>query len=243
MVVLRYDVRAVNILVDFQLNRQGFCRLAQVILRLTHFTADVLYLLPPSSSVTSSSSSGIRSIAPIQYISKTLAWQLLGDDAAFQDLFDISLLCFDEAWRNVTERIGELASTETLSQALFRTRAMLWDIMVKKPTTTSQVWETWTNLKLAEEEKLFQRMLLTSSNSKTVHHHATTTSTPSNTASPMASSGHSYILNHGKVKTLTSPSNAATSNNSNKPPSLPPPPQTTNSSQRNARKGRRHEQL
>jgi hypothetical protein len=66
------------------------------------------------------------------------------------------MLCFDESWKNLTERIGELPSHETFSQCLYKTRAVLWEIISKKPFTIGQIWEYYTILRLQEEEKLFE---------------------------------------------------------------------------------------
>lgn len=88
----RYDARATNMVSDFQLHRRKFCRLPQVLLRVTHFTADVLFLFPPtprSFQADVESSSSITS--PIQYISKTVAWPILSEEKCFQVLFFYSL--------------------------------------------------------------------------------------------------------------------------------------------------------
>lgn len=45
-------------------------------------------------------------------------------------MFDIGVLCFDEIWKNNTERIGELPHGDTYSAVLTKTKALLWEIML-----------------------------------------------------------------------------------------------------------------
>jgi hypothetical protein len=59
---------------------------------MTHFTADILYLFPPSSQIKKTSSS--NHIAPIQHLAKTIAWPLLSDEKAFQVLSPFQHYCF-----------------------------------------------------------------------------------------------------------------------------------------------------
>jgi hypothetical protein len=60
---------------------------------MTHFTADILYLFPPSSQIKKTSSS--NHIAPIQHLAKTIAWPLLSDEKAFQVLYPFIIVsCF-----------------------------------------------------------------------------------------------------------------------------------------------------
>lgn len=67
------------------------------------------------------------------------------------------MLCFDEVWRNMTERLGELPGADTYSQVLYRTRSILWEIAVQQPNSITEVWECWMNIRLAEEEALFKQ--------------------------------------------------------------------------------------
>jgi hypothetical protein len=75
-------MKATNVIVEFQLNRKKFCRLPNVILRMTQFTADILYLFPPSQQL--GTATGNPTMAPIQYISKTPAWLLFNEEICFQ---------------------------------------------------------------------------------------------------------------------------------------------------------------
>ncbi len=96
-------------------------------MQVTYFVAEALQLLPSATSLISSSHSS--SLAPIQTLAKQ-GWILINDENCFQEFFDLTLLCVDEMWRNLTERIGELPTAETVTQVLFRTRSILWDIVV-----------------------------------------------------------------------------------------------------------------
>jgi hypothetical protein len=83
--VCRYDARATNIVSDFQLHRRKFCRLPQVLLRVTHFTADALFLFPPTTRSLQADLETLNSASsPIQYISKTAAWPILSEEKCFQ---------------------------------------------------------------------------------------------------------------------------------------------------------------
>lgn len=119
------------------------------------------------------------------------------------------MLCFDEAWKNLTERIGELPSYDTFSQALFKTRAILWDIMSRRPQSIQQIWELWTSIRLMEEEKLFQ---LHKKSAKLLQHHGDLISP----GKDKLINPSSYILSYSESKKhLKSPSDNSVVKNAN----------------------------
>lgn len=126
----RYGDRATKMAIEYGQSRHRYCTLPMIAMRVTHFVAEALQLLPSATTFISSSHSS--SLAPIQSLAKQgWIWALLNDENCFQEFFDLTLLCVDEMWRNLTERIGELPTAETVTQVLFRTRSILWDIVVK----------------------------------------------------------------------------------------------------------------
>lgn len=108
-----------------------------------------------SSSFSLSSSVGSDEIccASLQRLAKQSGWVLFNNSRAFQvlpfgylffsiilsltecwvlqELFDLGMLCFDESWRNCSERIGELPVAETCALALQRTRQTLRDLLAQ----------------------------------------------------------------------------------------------------------------
>jgi hypothetical protein len=116
---------------------------AQVVLRLTHFAADVLSLLPPSAGTPQpvvvkthtarDSSLVVQSAvtAPVQYIAKQASWPLLNDPCCFQEAFDLAMLSFEDAWRSLTDKVEELPNTETYSKVLNKCRITLWEVLAK----------------------------------------------------------------------------------------------------------------
>jgi hypothetical protein len=89
---------------------------------------------------------------------------------------------------------------ETFSQTLFKTRAILWDIISRKPSSIQQIWEFWTTIRLTEEEKIFQ---LHQKSAKIQHSNHSPTKT-----GPLIKSD-SYILNHSAVKFFPTASSKA----------------------------------
>jgi hypothetical protein len=90
---------------------------------------------------------------------------------------------------------------ETFSQTLFKTRAILWDIISRKPSSTLQIWEFWTTIRLTEEEKIFQ---LHQKSAKIQHNNHS----PTKSGGPLIKSG-SYILNHSAGKSFPTASSKA----------------------------------
>lgn len=140
-------------IVEYQQIRHKYCSFPQVIMRICHFVADTLGLLPSSAYANTT----IHQVAPLQYLAKQPAWVILGDPECFQSFFNIGILCFEENWNNLTERIGELPTRETFSQVLYKTRSTLWEIVMKRPKTVTSIWEEWINIRLRDEEMLFLR--------------------------------------------------------------------------------------
>jgi hypothetical protein len=142
------------------------------------------------------------------------------------------MLCFDESWKNLTERVGELPSHETFSQCLYKTRAVLWEIIAKKPLTVGQIWEFYTILRLQEEEKLFEKV--NDRTARLLHHqsavppYAPSSSSSDIPASPVRSSSvpppvvidpsssNNYILYHRSPSISSSnfPSSSSSSSSS-----------------------------
>eukprot|EP01039_Chlorochromonas_danica_P002562 gene2562-2804_t len=170
----KYGEKAARFVCDAATSRRAYCDVAQIASHITFFVADALQLvaacrsIAPSSpiaasAITSSSFSLSSSIdsdeiccASLQRLAKQSGWVLFNNSRAFQELFDLGMLCFDESWRNCSERIGELPVAETCALALQRTRQTLRDLLAQRPKTLEAVWEAWISAKLAAEEALFQ---------------------------------------------------------------------------------------
>jgi hypothetical protein len=149
-----YGDKAAAMVCDFASHRAQHCSLPQLVMRATHYVADVLQLLPPAG--TSSTGTSQR-LAPLQLVARHPSWCLLNDPRCFQELFDLAMLCFDDSWKNLTERVGELPAIDTYSQALLRTRRTLSELLLQQPACTSlpAVWEKYFTMKLMAEEALF----------------------------------------------------------------------------------------
>jgi ELMO/CED-12 family len=119
--LLRYEEAGCQLGADFAEQRSRFCTYAQVAVQLSKFTADALRLTPTPYTPLS---------APIQHLAKQNSWLLLSEQNSFQELFNLSMLTFDEAWRAVTEERGTLPHIGTYEQCLLYVRETL-DTIVK----------------------------------------------------------------------------------------------------------------
>jgi hypothetical protein len=119
--LLRYEEAGCQLGADFAEQRSRFCTYAQVAVQLSKFTADALRLTPTPYTPLS---------APIQHLAKQHSWLLLSEQNCFQELFNLSMLTFDEAWRAVTEERGTLPHVGTYEQCLLYVRETL-DTIVK----------------------------------------------------------------------------------------------------------------
>jgi ELMO/CED-12 family len=119
--LLRYEEAGCQLGADFAEQRSRFCTYAQVAVQLSKFTADALRLTPTPYTPLS---------APIQHLAKQNSWLLLSEQNSFQELFNLSMLTFDEAWRAVTEERGTLPHVGTYEQCLLYVRETL-DTIVK----------------------------------------------------------------------------------------------------------------
>lgn len=79
----RYPDKGAAILADFASSRKRYCTAPQVVVRLTHFVADALHLLPPAAAQLGSVVDIAQSV-PVQTIAKYPAWILLNDELCFQ---------------------------------------------------------------------------------------------------------------------------------------------------------------
>ena len=119
--LLRYEEAGCQLGADFAEQRSRYCTYAQVAVQLSKFTADALRLTPTPYTPLS---------APIQHLAKQHSWQLLSEQNCFQELFNLAMLTFDEAWRAVTEERGTLPHVGTYDQCLLYVRETL-DTIVK----------------------------------------------------------------------------------------------------------------
>eukprot|EP01034_Spumella_vulgaris_P021734 gene21734-27787_t len=90
----------------------------------------------------------------IQRLSMHPAWALMNEENCFQDFFDVALLSFDDAWKMSCDKVQQLPTSDTYSEALFACRRNLWDIISKRPKTSNAVWELWMQNRLREQERL-----------------------------------------------------------------------------------------
>ena len=114
--LLRYEEAGADLGSDFAQQRSKFCTFAQVAVQLSKFTADALRLTPTPYTPLS---------APIQHLAKQPSWQLLSEQNCFQEMFNLSVLTFDEAWRAVTEERGTLPNVNTYEQCMLYVREVL----------------------------------------------------------------------------------------------------------------------
>ncbi len=73
--LFRFEDKGAAIIRNFVEQRRNYCTLSKVVLRLVHFTADVLQLLPPPQS---------SALSLIQRLSMHPAWVLLNEENCFQ---------------------------------------------------------------------------------------------------------------------------------------------------------------
>eukprot|EP01038_Epipyxis_sp_PR26KG_P013889 gene13889-18626_t len=198
----RYKTKAYAIIVDFCQNRRKYCSLPQVVLRLVHFTADALQLIATPENAQ----------APMQTLAKQPSWVLLNDDVCFQEVFDMAMLSFDDAWKSYTDRIGELPDHETYSQSLWKCRNTLWTILGKKPKTLDNMWELWMKFRIIQQEKSAVSKLPVLQGYSSSNNDNNKISVPAS-----ATNNNANILNEKKI-------NNNNNNNNNK---LPPPPVTS----------------
>ena len=140
----RYPDKGASILAEFASVRKRYCSAPQVALRLTHFVADALHLLPAAAAQLGSVVD-FTQIVPVQIIAKYPAWILLNDELCFQvcccmylevvvvtrfkELFDVAMLSFDDAWKSSCELVEQLPNNETYSVALTKCRKTLSDVL------------------------------------------------------------------------------------------------------------------
>ena len=107
--LLRYESAASHLGEVFVLQRSKYCTYAQVAVQLSKFAADTLRLTPTPYTPIG---------APLQYLAKQPSWQLLSEQNCYQEVFNLSMLTFDEAWRASTEERGTSPHVDTYEQCL-----------------------------------------------------------------------------------------------------------------------------
>lgn len=118
--LLRYENAACLLGEVFALHRSKFCTYAQVAVQLSKFAADSLRLTPTPYTPPS---------APLQYLAKQPSWQLLSEHNCYQEIFNLAMLTFDEAWRASTEERGTSPHIDTYEQCLLYVRETL-DVII-----------------------------------------------------------------------------------------------------------------
>ena len=114
--LLRFENAGCLIGFEFAQSRYRYCTYSQVAVQLSKLTADVLHLTPtPYTPIA----------APIQYLAKQSSWQLLSEHNAFQEMFNLSILTFDEVWRSFTGDIGSLPNENTYEHCLMHVQDIL----------------------------------------------------------------------------------------------------------------------
>lgn len=83
LLLTRYPDKGASILADFASNRKRYCTPAQVVVRLTHFVADALHLLP-AAAPRMGTVVDLSLTVPVQTIAKFPSWILLNDELCFQ---------------------------------------------------------------------------------------------------------------------------------------------------------------
>ena len=118
--LLRFKDLGCQLGFEFAQQRYRYCTYSQVAVQLSKFTADVLRLTPTPFTPVS---------APIQHLAKQPSWQLLSEPNSFQEVFNLSLLSFDKAWRAMTEEKGMLPDINTYEHCLLYVRETLEKII------------------------------------------------------------------------------------------------------------------
>ena len=114
--LLRFQDAGCLIGFEFAQSRFRYCTYSQVAVQLSKLTADVLRLTPtPYTPIA----------APIQHLAKQPSWQLLSEHNAFQEMFNLSILTFDEVWRSFTGDIGSLPNENTYEHCLMHVQDIL----------------------------------------------------------------------------------------------------------------------
>lgn len=152
-----YPDRAPAVALAFAQERRRFCSLPQVALKLAQFVAEVLALAPSAAF----SARTVDQSAPLAHLARQPAWPLLttatasGDYGVVADVFAVALFAFDELWRGHTDVLHAPATLETLSQTLYHTRSVLWELVLQRPATVARLWELWAAVRLAQAERIF----------------------------------------------------------------------------------------
>jgi ELMO/CED-12 family len=123
--LLRYEYAASQLGEVFVLQRSKYCTYAQVAVQLSKFAADALRLTPTPYTPLG---------APLQYLAKQPSWLLLSEQNCYQEVFNLSMLTFDEAWRASTEERGTFPHVDTYEQCLLYVRETL-DVIIAAVST------------------------------------------------------------------------------------------------------------
>jgi ELMO/CED-12 family len=123
--LLRYENAASQLGEVFVLQRSRYCTYAQVAVQLSKFAADTLRLTPTPYTPLG---------APLQYLAKQPSWLLLSEQNCYQEVFNLSMLTFDEAWRASTEERGTSPHVDTYEQCLLYVRETL-DVIIAAVST------------------------------------------------------------------------------------------------------------
>ena len=123
--LLRYENAASQLGEVFVLQRSKYCTYAQVAVQLSKFAADSLRLTPTPYTPLG---------APLQYLAKQPSWLLLSEQNCYQEVFNLSMLTFDEAWRASTEERGTFPHVDTYEQCLLYVRETL-DVIIAAVST------------------------------------------------------------------------------------------------------------
>jgi len=132
--------------VDFAQGRLRYnCSLPITACQICRCVAELLFLAPtPSSPVD----------APMQTIASRPTWHLLSDEKAFQEVFDMFLLSFEDEWRGQTVKQGRLPHADTSLTCILRARQLVEEVLELAPDSSEAARELWATLRVQRQMAL-----------------------------------------------------------------------------------------
>jgi hypothetical protein len=139
--------KAAIIVCEFAESRRRFCSVVHLSVHLVGLVNEVLRLTQISSNAK----------APISSLSKTPVWHLLNDENCFQEVFDVSLLTFDDMWRYFTEKMEQKPTREIYEVCILVTNSLLKDLLDAGPEDVEDLWLMWSEQRIRRQRNLDDR--------------------------------------------------------------------------------------
>lgn len=139
--------KAAIILCEFSESRRRFCSLVHLSVHLAGLVNETLRLTQISSNPK----------APISSLSKTPVWHLLNDENCVQEVFDVSLLTFDDMWRYFTEKMKQKPTREIYEVCMLVTNSLVKDLLDAGPENVEDMWLMWSEQRIRRQRNLDDR--------------------------------------------------------------------------------------